>query len=59
MDEWEVVNENHFQNLNCRLDRIEVEEGYIYRHMTWKEGLDIANPQVALIFVEAGGGHSD
>lgn len=52
MLEWETVNENSFHNVSCRLDRIEVEEGYIYRHMTYRAAHDAAHPQVTLCFVE-------
>ncbi|KKM92278.1 hypothetical protein LCGC14_1220090 [marine sediment metagenome] len=53
MSEWETVSENHYKNLACRLDRIEVEEGYVYRHMTSIEDQQAANPEVALCFVES------
>ena len=52
MAKWEIVNENHFKNIRCRLDRIKVKEGYVYRHMTYRDTHDAANPQVALCFVE-------
>ncbi len=52
MTDWEIVHENHYENLSCRLDRIKVDEGYIYRHMTCRDKHDTANPEVALCFVE-------
>ncbi len=51
--EWEIVNKNMVENIHCRLDRIEIEEGYLYRHITYDDsGTVVSN--VALVFVEKG-----
>ena len=52
MAEWQTINANHFQNTRCRIDRLEIEEGYLYRHLMY-DSSDSAIPSgTALVFVE-------
>lgn len=50
MAEWETISENTYNGMHCILQRIEVYEGYIYRHMT-SDGPH-PNESVTMIFVE-------
>ncbi|KKL12031.1 hypothetical protein LCGC14_2539830 [marine sediment metagenome] len=51
--DWETIKENHFQNVRCRVDRLEVEEGYLYRHLMYDEVSGTALPGgTSIVFVE-------
>ena len=51
--DWETIIENHFQNVRCRIDRLEVEEGYLYRHLMHDEATGTALPAgTSIVFVE-------
>jgi len=50
--DWETINENHFQNIRCRIDKLEIEEGFLYRHLMWDDSGTAIPTGTALVFVE-------